>query len=700
MPPVVNRRPSLRLVTSALLLGSALLTAAGTAEAPLPPHPRLMFDSSDLPGLRQRTRDPRWSGTWAKLLDSLRNSMNTAYEVPPRGGNWGHFYVCPTHGVRLETGREGEPWHWEHRCPVDGALLPSDPATPATDLDGVVIGQRHYAYARTVRNAGIAYQVTGDPSYARHARGLLLAYAEAYQRLPYHEYVPHSRFGGGHAQSTVLDEAVWLIPMAQGADLIWETLTADEQRTLADHLFRPAARDVLLPNQLGVHNIQCWKNSAIGSVGYLLGDRDLIAAAIDDPKQGYRQQMRQGVQSDGVWFEGAWGYQFYMLNALVPLTEAARHAGTNLYGEPLHRLYTAPLSFAMPNLRLPAFNDSEEVGASNALYELAYARYHDPLFAAGIPSDRENETALWYGEPHLPPAKAPALGSRNAAESGYAILQKGQGADATWLCLKYGPHGGGHGHPDKNGFVLYARGRVVCPDAGIQPYGSPMHGEWNRTSIAHNTLVVDEHDQERATGSCLAFGSDHGVDYAMTDAGIIAPGVRHVRTACLIDPNLIVFVDHMESAKPHTWDIACHAYGTWDSSGQWPAWTGPGRNGYQHLRDMTVRPASSGVSLPWRLAPDWSSALIVAAGGPTQVMTGTGMTNRVMDRVPAAILRQQGSQATFVWAVALDGNAVPTLKQTVSAAGIAVDVSDAHRNWHLVVDPKRAKVAVQADRRP
>lgn len=43
--------------------------------------------------------------------------------------------------------------------------------------------------------------------------------------------------------------------------------------------------------------------------------------------------------------------------------------------------------------------------------------------------------------------------SANYPQSGYAVLARGQGENATWLCVDYGPHGGGHGHPDKLGFV-------------------------------------------------------------------------------------------------------------------------------------------------------------------------------------------------------------------------------------------------------
>ncbi len=77
--------------------------------------------------------------------------------------------------------------------------------------------------------------------------------------------------------------------------------------------------------------------------------------------------------------------------------------------------------------------------------------------------------------------------------------------DATWLCLKYGPHGGGHGHPDKLNFVLYSRGQILGVDPGTAAYGVPIQNEWYKSTLAHNTLVVDEENQKPAEGKSLAF---------------------------------------------------------------------------------------------------------------------------------------------------------------------------------------------------
>ena len=298
-----------------------------------------------------------------------------------------------------------------------------------------------------------------------------------------------------------------------------------------------------------------------------MGDQQLIDDAIDGIS-GYRANMAQGVQADGVWCEGAWGYHFFTIRGTWPLTEAARNCGIDLYGPELQRLFDAPLRLATPDFRLPAFNDSGEVTVAREadFYELAYARYHVPAYAALLARQQAvgPDGSVVRRPQHLQRRVAP-LRSRNAEASGYAILQRGDGPQATWLCLKYGPHGGGHGHFDKNHFVLYARGEAVMPDAGSHAYGSPLHRDWDKTSFAHNTLVVDETTQAAATGKCLCFGSEAGVDYAMVDAGSIYPGVRFVRTAALVNPELVVFVDQVQADKPHTLDLVCHHQGQWES---------------------------------------------------------------------------------------------------------------------------------------
>jgi len=653
--------------------------SAVAASESLPPHPRLLLDRQDIVALQQRIAQSPWPERWAAYKAGVDKSLARPIDLPPRGGNWSHNYVCPEHGARLKQGKRIGPWEWEHRCPVGNHILRGNPAKANLDFDGNAIMAAHGDYARLVADAGVVYQVTGDRRYADKARDILLAYTAKYLAYPRHDNRGRSK-GGGRIASQSLTEASWLIGMAQGADLIWDTLSADQRRAAEEKLFRPVLAQVILPSHHGIHNIQCRLNTAIGLVGYLLGDERLIHIAIDDPQYGFRQQIIQGVRDDGMWCEGASGYHFFTIEGLWPLAEAARHCGLDLYDARFKSMFDGPLALAMPNLTLPNFNDSGTVLLTSRadLYELAYARWHDPRYAPMLAAGRrKGDLALWFGTPDLPKGEINAgRGSRNSPASGYAILERGAGAAAAWLCVKYGPHGGGHGHNDKNHFILYAHGSVVMPDGGTHAYGSPLHKSWDQTTLAHNTLVVDEQSQARATGQCLAFGATNGVDFAITDAGPIYPGVRFVRTVALLNETLAVIVDQVHADKEHVFDIACHLTGKWQTLPAGQPWTPPDIAGYKHIANATTRTSAAGLTVSTDIA------LTLAGGAPTEIITGTGIGASTEDRVPVLLLRRKAKETAFVWAVSLDAKPV-----TLETAASAVTVRAGDRRWNLLINP-------------
>lgn len=627
----------------------------------LPEHPRLLFDQEGIEELKKRIASYNWAkAQWDRVKSNADQALEKLVELPPRGGNWWHWYACPEHGAGLRTGKKIGEWQWEHICPVDNEVFRGDPTRPDRDYDGCVISGAHGGLARSVLDLGVAYQVTGNVSYAEKAGEILLAYANRYLSYPLHTTRGEEKIGGGRIGPQTLDESTWLIPICQGADLIWSELSEDDRDTIAQKMLLPAAKEVILPHRMGVHNIQCWKNSAVGLVGFLLGDEELINEAIHNPDRGYWKQMREGVLPDGIWWEGAWGYHFYTLSALWSLTEAARSCGIDLYGEELKSLFDGPIRFAMPDLRLPAFNDSGEVALKGraSIYELAYARYGDPRYVSLIAtSDRRSDFALNFGVGELPPAPSAQCKSVNYPNSGYAILAQGEGEQATWFCMKYGPHGGGHGHPDKLNFVLYSRGQIIAPDPGTARYGVPIQGGWYRTTLAHNTLVVDEDSQKRAEGKCLAFGSEDGVDYVVAEAGDIYDGVRFTRSAALVDDRLMVFVDQIRCDRERLLDIAYHNVGKWSMLPEGKVWTPPGKPGYEYLLDTTMREIEGKADLFVSAGKSLRTAITLVADKPTQIITATGVGRNTADRVPMVIFRRRDTEAAFVWCVALDGNA-------------------------------------------
>lgn len=662
--------------------------------------PALLLDDSGIAALKVRiTRAPWARQEWERLRSGIETAMKSPVELPPRGGNWSHNYVCPVHGARLKRGKQIGPWRWEHICPVGPHTLTGDPAKGAQhDFDGNAISEVHGTNARRIADGGLLTRVTGNPAGADFGRKILLAYADQYRRYPYHDNQGRpGKVGngkGGRVASQSLTEASWLIEMAQGASLVWPTLSPAERQHVENDLFRAALTDVILPSHIGIHNIQCRLNSAIGLAGFLLGDQGLISKAIDDPKIGYRQQLAQGVLEDGMWLEGSSGYHFFTMEGLWPLAEAARLHGLDLYGPKYKAMFDAPFDFAMPDLVLPDFNDSNPVKLISQadLYELGYARFRNPVYLQLLrKSPRTGRMALLFGEPDLPTSGGSSRGeSHNSEASGYAVLQKGNGEAATWVCVKYGPHGGGHGHPDKNHFLLYTRGDIIAPDGGTHAYGSPLHSSWDKATAAHNTLVVDTESQKPTKGKSLAFGREADADYSVTDAGEIYPGIRFVRSVFLLSPTLLVLVDQVKADAEHTLDIVYHQVGTWDSLPAGQPWMPPKTPGYRFLEGATSRPLpAEGLILSGKKMGSLQPRItLCAAPVPTEVITGLGIHGSTEDRIPMLIQRRRATATTYIWAISLDGadcrlTAVPAMPDSAAAA----KVTQGGTTWTLVANP-------------
>ncbi len=685
-----------------LTIGLMLLACAvRAAELPttLPPHPRLLFTKGDIPQIKQRVA----AHDWAKArFDSLKSQadgwLKTEVKLPARGGQWFHYYSCPKHGARLRT--EGPT---RHVCPIDGEVLSGYP------YDDVYLMTEHNRLAGAVRALGIVHQLTGDARYAAKAKEILLAYATKYESYPLHTIRGEEKIGGGKVGPQTLDESTWLITMIEGADCIWNTLTVTEQKGVEEHLLRPAT-DIIRQHKMKIHNIQCWKNSAAGLTGLLLGDMKLVDEALHG-ESGFFQQMTKGVAADGAWYEGAWGYHFYTVSAVAHLTEGAFHSGINLYGAEFKRMFDAPIALAMPDFQLPAFNDSHPTSVLNnaSLYEIAFARYNDDRYRVVLArSKRDSDTALLAGRDQVGEASDFVPTSRNFPVSGYAILAAGKGKDATWFCLDYGPHGGGHGHPDKLGFVLYGLGQVIAPDPGTANYGVPIQGGWYRTTIAHNTLTVDEQSQKPAEGKCDAFLAADGFSAVSATAGKIYGDVSFRRTVALIGDDLLVCIDQIRAPQEHTFDLAYHNIGKCAPPSTAQPFQHSTNSGYAYFRDAKALTAANGLDLTFAVGQRKQVRWAMAGGQPTTFIVGTGVGAHTEDRVPLVIARSKGKEMVRSWSIALGepATAATLMQERVKAdAGsetetiaAAVRVTTPKGVHVVVINPAGQRIVVAGQR--
>jgi len=514
---------------------------------------------------------------------------------PPEGGQWLHWYACPGSGVPLEFHPPDK-----NICPETGKNFSGYP------YDHVVYQLRNDALAEAAVALGLAYRFTGREVYAHKAAGILTAYARVYPGYALHDNYGKPTPNGGKAYSQTLDESIWLIKIAWTYDLIRGTgvLTAQEKQDIETKVLRPASLTVMKAHKEPTDNIQSWINSAIGAVGFTLNDPALIRDAIDGPI-GFRHQMHTFVK-EGFWVEGAWGYQFYAMRALTMLAQMAKEKGIDLWKqEPnLLALFHSPLGVVLPDGSLPAFNDSgsPDLYDQDYLYETAYASTHDPLLLTviehGPRSDRE---AFLFGVEKLPTSSAPKLVSAVFPDAGFATLRSNRN-DLT-VIMKFGPHGGAHGHYDKLNFILFSNGRTLAIDPGTHPYGLPIHREWDSKTIAHNTISVDEQRQAAATGKLLDWQTGDGWA-AVSASGGSAYSTANLRRSILLTSDYVLILDHGESqdGKSHLFDWAYHNAG--EVSPEKGLVLQPfqfsAANGYQHLSNVMRGVTSKEIAIRFR----------------------------------------------------------------------------------------------------
>ncbi|MGC4121848.1 MAG: alginate lyase family protein [Myxococcales bacterium] len=574
------------------------------------PHPRTLLDGADF------TRMAQWAGSeaWAKSArDGIVASAAdwpagfqakygvSAWSVPTEGGQWGLWYVCPVHGVRLKYTPP-----MTHTCPVDSKLYTGWP------YDQVVYAWMHDDLAAKARVLAMAWRFDQDSAKAASAVAILKQYADRYSSFPIHDVDGNATTSGARVLAQTLDESGWAINLAWAYDLVGDYPgLSDADRTHIEQDLLVAAAKVIDRNHAGKGNWQSWHNAALTAVGFAVDDPLWQWQALRSPTDGFELQMAQSIPSDGIWYEGSWGYHFYALDALEKTAHVFTRAGIDLFARPeLRSMFEAPLDFAQPDLTLPSFNDDggSSLTGNASDFEVAYARYGAGEFASPLAGRTRGQDALMFGAQALPASPPLPSASKLYPESGYAVLRTGTGLDQTYLALDFGPHGGWHGHFDKLGFVLYGRGGVMALDPGTQSYAAPTHATWDKVSLAHNTVTLDEKSQGEATGALHRLVTLPGSSMVAADSGGALVGAKGLRTMVatgdyVLDRFAVVAAD----GAPHQIDWAFHDYGALTTSLTTSATPPlPATDGYQHLSN--ARSAQTG--------SDWSARFQLSDATP------------------------------------------------------------------------------------
>ncbi|WP_258881617.1 heparinase II/III family protein [Paenibacillus sp. sptzw28] len=271
---------------------------------------------------------------------------------------------------------------------------------------------------------------------------------------------------------------------------------------------------------------------------------------------GFTDHLSKGTLDDGWWYECSVGYNLMAAGLFSEITQSCRPWGINLSDMwvPAHyydqvtpgakpdidglsldiwgpsrmnyrsisQLWDSLLPFADYRGVLFGINDSAESklpgisprGYMDARFDLAYYLYRRPEYADVLLTCELADRDLLYAVPDLTQSESkPYLSSAYADNAGVAVLRSQTEGRAPreqiQAVVKYGSHGGAHGHYDRVSLLSVMRyGRSFYNPENIwYHYHTFMYKFYVQNSLTHNMVVVDQKLQDPVEGRRLLFHS-------------------------------------------------------------------------------------------------------------------------------------------------------------------------------------------------
>ncbi len=603
------------------------------------------------------------------------------------------------------------------------------PVPAPVDAGGGYTHEQHKQNGKTIYEAGMLYELTGDPQYRDFAASILMDYASLYPGLGLHPQQKEQSPGRLFWQS--LNEAVWLVYAIQGYDAIKPDIDAATQAEIEIGVIRPMVQFLSegQPETFNkIHNHGTWATAAVGMAGYVLNEQDWVEQALlgldQSGEAGFLRQLDELFSPDGYYAEGPY-YQRYALMPFVLFAQAIEknepERGIFKYrdGVLLKAVYaTVQQSYAG---RFFPINDAIREKGLNTV-ELKYAL----AIAYDLTSDTSllDVAAMQDGVVPTPEGRVLAhdmaagmatpfnfksvllRDGPSGAQGALAVLRSGDERDAAAVVFKPTSQGLGHGHFDRLGLIYYDDGHEVVADYGaarflnVEPKNGgrylPENESWAKQSIAHNVLVVDQQSQfggdwkvaQDHAPRMLAFEAGGNVQFTAACFDTAYDGVSLQRLVAMVPRprggQYVIDVMRARSDAHRSYDLPVHFKGQLIETGfdldhatekLIPIGTG---NGYQHLWQRAVsQPLDAVSNMSW-LIEDQFYTLTFAANAPvTAYLTQLGANdpNDNLRREQALILRANAADADFVSVYERHGRYDNDEEITVFSGGSITDIT-------------------------
>lgn len=514
---------------------------------------------------------------------------------------------------------------------VDRALAEEMDVPIPKDLAGGYTHEKHKSNFFLMQQAGVLYQITQNEKYAIYIRDMLLAYAKLYPTLDKH---PATRsYARGKLFWQCLNDANWLVYTSQAYDCIYDWLDKKTRNKLNRELFRPYTEYISVENPQffnRIHNHSTWGNAAVGMVGLVIGDEELVQWALyglnmdipqgvaedndggrinleNQKEAGFLAQIDHSFSPDGYYTEGPY-YQRYAMYPFLIFAQGLANKMPELdilnYRDGL-LLKAVSALVNQTNVQGEFFpiNDAQK-GMSLASRELVNAvsmAYHFGGNDSGLLSIVEDQGRVPLNDSGLMAAKAIAAGKttdyqfqtlelRDGASGNEGAIGIIRAQDLT-LVMKYAKHGMGHGHFDRLGFLLFDETGEIIQDYGSARWVNVEHKDgggylkenhsWAKETVAHNTLVVNKdshfhHDvraADKTSGTPYCFVAGEEIQIVSAKETNAYEGVSMHRTMAALEIDelenpIIIDLFSVQGPDESKYDLPLYYTGEFMSSNQ------------------------------------------------------------------------------------------------------------------------------------
>lgn len=403
-------------------------------------------------------------------------------------------------------------------------------------------------HAHEAENAAIVWKLTGREDMAKKAIQFLRAVVHPIQGYPLKLQACHQE---------LVHEGEFFKHTAVVYDVFADSglLTTDDHANV-DYSFRMFMD--LIDYSLSIGDLSNWTISEM--IGALY-----CSQALQDLERmnrflfgigGFTDHLSKGTLDDGWWYECSVGYNTMSAGLFTEVVQSCKPWGINLADHwlpaqyhdqitpgnkpekdglcldiwgprrnnyrSIRQLWDSLLPFADYRGVVFGINDSTETkllgiserGYLDARYDLAYYLFRQPEYGDIALRCNLEDRDLLYVVPDIEASvNKPYLQSAYADTAGVAVLRSQttdrEPGEQIQAVVKYGIHGGAHGHYDRVSLLSIMRyGRSFYnPESIWYSYHTFMYKFYVQSSITHNMVVVDRKQQDPTEGKHLLFHS-------------------------------------------------------------------------------------------------------------------------------------------------------------------------------------------------